>query len=288
MRAGAQALVEQGFQAFDFGAEVHHARGPMRIEHPVFHAGSGPALLLLHELPGLAQSCIDFGQRLIAQGFEVFMPLLMGQPLRRQPLLNLARFCISAEFARLRAGESAPVTDWLRQLARRVSQDRGNRRIGVIGMCLTGAFVIPLVLEPGVQAAVASQPSIPFRMRHLFGSQALTTEPWMIQLNVSEADVQAAAVCARREHKALMIQRFTDDRLCPGARNQHLRNLFGERAEVHEYATSPCRARAWDPPHALLTEEYDRAIGAASDDPTRLAFQRVVEFFRQHLDATGG
>lgn len=282
------ALREQGFQSFNFRADVPHAAGTMGIEHPVFYAGSGPALLVLHELPGLAQSCVDFSQRLIAQGFEVFMPLLIGQPLSRQPLLNLARLCISAEFGRLRAGESAPLTDWLRQLARRVSQDRGDRRIGVIGMCLTGAFVIPLVLEPGVQAAVASQPSIPFRLRNLFRPTPRTTEAWMTQLNVSDADLQAAAACARRDRKSIMVQRFAQDRLCPRARTEHLKKAFGDRAELHEYATSPLRGRVPGPPHALLTEEYDYAADAPPDDPTRLALARVVEFFHIHLGDTAG
>lgn len=288
MSDGAQALREQGFQCFDFRADVQHAGGVMGIEHPVFYAGSGPALLVLHELPGLAQSCVDFSQRLIARGFEVFMPLLIGRPLSRQPLLNLARLCISAEFARLRAGESAPLTEWLRQLARRVGRDRGNRRIGVIGMCLTGAFVIPLVLEPGVQAAVASQPSIPFRLRSLFGPVSRTTEPWMTQLNVSDADLQAAAACARHGHKSIMVQRFAQDRLCPRARIEHLKNAFGDRAELHEYATSPLRGRVAGPPHALLTEEYDHAAGAPPDDPTRVALARVVDFFHTHLDDAAG
>ena len=137
-----------GFQRFDHKASVQVQSGEMAIDHPVFFAGKGPAILLMHELPGLAQPCVDFAMRLIAADFEVFMPQLIGPLLRYEPWRNVARLCISAEFARLRAGEAAPIADWLRDLARRISIERNQARIGAIGMCLTGAFVIPLLLEP--------------------------------------------------------------------------------------------------------------------------------------------
>jgi hypothetical protein len=46
------------------------------------------------------------------------------------------------------AGVSAPITIWLRALAHHIFVTEKSPKVGVIGMCLTGAFVKPLVIEP--------------------------------------------------------------------------------------------------------------------------------------------
>jgi dienelactone hydrolase len=60
--------------------------------------------------------------------------------------------CVSEEFAKLeagvlQAGVPRPIVDWLRALAAHVSGLHGGAKVGAIGMCLTGAFAIPLILE---------------------------------------------------------------------------------------------------------------------------------------------
>lgn len=250
------------------------------IEHPVFRKGSGRPLLLLHELPGLAEPCVNFADRLHKAGFEVHLPLLVGEPLRYEALANYRRLCVSAEFARLQAGVSSPISRWLRALAADIVQSRPGSKLGVIGMCLTGAFVIPLVLTPGVAAGVVSQPAIPFDTLYRFTGIGLR-RGWRAQLNVHDDELRDAGVCARREAKHLLVQRYADDRLCPRDRIERIAQAFGAAAEVHEFAEPSWLRRSFDPPHALLTEEYDRRT---DDDPaTRQALQRVLEFFDQHL-----
>ena len=173
------------------------------------------------------------------------MPQLVGPLMRSQSICNFARLCISAEFAHLRAGESAPITDRLRNLARRIALEHGQTHIGAIGMCLTGAFVIPLLLEPGVRAVVASQPSVPFNLKHiLFGGPPGSGER-QYQLNVSDAHVRHATSCVRDENKTILIQRFDADRISPRARSARLAKTFGTSAS--NFDTSPRRGWSWSP-----------------------------------------
>jgi len=58
------------FQAFDF---THDRR-----MYEVLRGGSGPAVLVLHEIPGLHPGVIDFARRLIVAGYTVYLPSLFG------------------------------------------------------------------------------------------------------------------------------------------------------------------------------------------------------------------
>src|SRR5579872_605189 len=60
----------------DFDSFCFMARG---ISHTVYVKGTGPAVLLLHELNGLSPMCIDFAREIAANGFAVYMPLLFGE-----------------------------------------------------------------------------------------------------------------------------------------------------------------------------------------------------------------
>jgi len=194
---------------------------------------------------------------------------------------QLRRLCVSAEFARLESGVSAPIADWLRALAREIAARADSPRIGVIGMCLTGAFVIPLVIEPCVAGAVASQPAVPYRTSYwLLG---IGGGDWMSQLNVSDADLAEAAQCARAHAKRIVVQRFEDDRLCPHARVARIKAEFGDRAQLFEYAEARVLRRFVLPPHALLTAEYDRVDTSDEGHSTRVAFRRVVAFLKEVL-----
>ena len=282
-----QWQLERDFARFDHSTAVATIDGDLTIGHPVFHAGDGPPLLVMHELPGLVQPCVDFAGRLIQLGFHVYMPHLVGPLLRKAPAGNLLRLCVSREFARLRAGVSAPITDWLRHLAGRIAETSGHPRVGAIGMCLTGAFVIPLLIVPSVRAAVASQPGIPLNLLGLVLGEHFAGGRLASRINVSDADLTSAVEHCRREGKSLVIQRFAADRLCPRARTARLADAFAGCVDSLEYETSPRRGAALLPPHALLTEEFDRAHppGAAvpASDPTERALAKLAAFFHHHL-----
>jgi Dienelactone hydrolase family len=52
-------------------------------------SGSGPAVFVLHEIPGLYRADIDLARRIEKQGFTVFVPLFFGRPGECHPKRNL-------------------------------------------------------------------------------------------------------------------------------------------------------------------------------------------------------
>lgn len=43
---------------------------------PIYRRGAGPAVILVHELPGITPEAIALARRLASAGFTVFMPSL--------------------------------------------------------------------------------------------------------------------------------------------------------------------------------------------------------------------
>jgi len=46
----------------------------------VWVAGAGPAVIVVHEMPGLHPGVVDFGRRLVHAGFTAYLPSLFGTP----------------------------------------------------------------------------------------------------------------------------------------------------------------------------------------------------------------
>lgn len=97
---------------------------PSSSQRLVYKKGKGPAVVLMHELPGMIPECVDLARRL-SEHFTVYLPLLFGKP--NQPLSLLktlqytAQICISHEFYCLAKNQSSPITDWLKQLCQHAS-----------------------------------------------------------------------------------------------------------------------------------------------------------------------
>jgi hypothetical protein len=51
---------------------------------------------------------------------------------------------------------------WLRALSARIAEVCEGPGVGVIGMCLTGGFMISLMVDPHVLAPVTCEPALPF------------------------------------------------------------------------------------------------------------------------------
>lgn len=247
--------------------------------HDVYSIGKGPPVIVLHELPGLGRAVVDFARRLVENGFQVHLPHLFGTVGKRQALKNYKALCVSQEFAKLAAGVSAPITCWLRELAKRISEESSGCAVGAVGMCLTGAFVIPLILEPCVVAPVISQPSIPFSTIYL--CTGLGGTKWGCQLNVSDAEIAAAATRLGHENITLLAFRFEEDRLCPKTRFDRLREEFRSQLEAHEYECGSTLRRWFAPRHSVLTEEYS---ASPHENPSRAAFRRLCDFLRENLN----
>jgi dienelactone hydrolase len=260
----------EGFTQFSFAAGG--------FVHAVYHAGrrSDPVVLVLQELPGIAPGLLQFAGRLVAAGFQVYLPWLFGAVGSRTPMRNFARLCISREFANLRAGVSAPVTQWLRALVSHVSAHNRDGLVGVIGMCVTGGFAIPLLLNPRVAVAVAAQPAIPLSLRHLaFGSGGTRRQA---ALNVAQADLEGVRARLATGEVSLLAVRCVGDRLCPPERLRRLEREFPVGLSVREYGKLSDRNALGERPHATYTKEYRLAPAGDLDHLAHQAFEELVRF----------
>jgi dienelactone hydrolase len=134
--------------------------------HPTYRKGTGPGVIVIHEIPGMTPEVIAFAEEVVDAGFTVVMPHLFGEPEAPMNALTVARtmsrVCISREFTKLASGETTPVAGWLRSLARELHGELGGPGVGAIGMCFTGGFALAMMVDPAVAAPVVAQPSAPF------------------------------------------------------------------------------------------------------------------------------
>jgi dienelactone hydrolase len=178
---------------------------------------------VLHELPGLVKEDLRFAGKLAAAGFRSVVPLMFGQPNDSSFLRNYWQVCGAERFDCGSAAHTSPETGWIRELvsAARASWPDG-KGVGVVGMCLTGAFPLALLREPALIAAVLCQPTIPFSLWSLLG----LSSQGKAELGISAGDLEHAR--DRRSEPILGI-RYTGDRLCPNERFDRLTKEFGKR-----------------------------------------------------------
>ena len=127
-------------------------------------AGSGPGVIIIHEIPGITPEVARFARWVRDAGFTVYLPSLFGKPGKpnSKGYTNASIFrvlCIAREFKILAANEHSPVVDWLKQLAAQAHRESGGKGVGALGMCLTGNFAISMMVEPSVLAPVLCQPA---------------------------------------------------------------------------------------------------------------------------------
>ena len=136
------------------------------VTHPTYRRGSGPGVIVIHEIPGITPEVAAFAQEVVDAGHTVVMPSLFGTDGAGMTAGSTARtlrqVCVSREFTKLRTGETTPVAVWLRSLARDLHAELGGPGVGALGMCFTGGFALAMLVDPAVVAPVLCQPSTPF------------------------------------------------------------------------------------------------------------------------------
>jgi dienelactone hydrolase len=159
--------------------------------HPMYRRGTGPGVIVVHELPGITPEVIAFAEEVVDAGFTVVMPHLFGTP--GAPMTfgalatTLARVCVNREFNKLAVGRTSPVATWLRALARHLHRELGGPGVGAIGMCFTGGFALAMMVDEAVAAPVVAQPSLPFAIGRTRADD----------LSLSPADLAAVKTRAR-------------------------------------------------------------------------------------------
>ncbi|WP_372781469.1 dienelactone hydrolase family protein [Phenylobacterium sp.] len=241
---------------------------------PVYRKGSGPAVIIVHEMPGLHPLVVRFADRVAAAGMTVFCPSLFGQPGRpvsRSYTLQtvLGVLCVRREFNLWRTDRSSPIVDWLRALARKAHAECGGKGVGAVGMCFTGGFALAMMTEPSVVAPVMSQPSLPAGVGAPKRARAIDLSPGEID-------------CARRRFRdeglSVIGLRYKSDQLVPDARWETLKREFGDKFESIELDDEDA-APAIIPPHSVLT------LHLKETGPSKATEQRVIEFFRERTGA---
>lgn len=240
----------------------------------VYHRGEGPGVVVIHEIPGITPEVARFARRVADAGFHVALPHLFGTPGRPlsagYAVAQMARACVSREFAVLAAHRSSPITDWLRALARQVHAECGGPGVGAIGMCLTGNFALALMMEPGLLAPVLSQPSLPFPL----GAERRAA------LHVSPEELATVKRRVQEEGARVLGLRFTADPMCRAERFATLRRELGEGFEAIEVDSG--RGNPHGIPrtaHSVVTKDLVDEAG----HPTRQALERVLGFFGERL-----
>lgn len=227
------------------------------IVRDVFRRGSGPGVVVIHEMPGITPEVARFADEVVASGFTVALPSLLGVPGAEMSVGTLARafgsLCVSKEFARLAEGSSAPLSRWLQALARDLHGRVGGPGVGTIGMCFTGGFALAMMVGAPVVAPVLSQPANPLPI----GRRRAAS------LGLSDADLTAVKATVAAGCPVLGL-RYTGDPLV-GTRFETLRRELGEGFLAVEFPGSG---------HSVLTLQRQQ-----------VGVDRVLAFLHDQLDA---
>lgn len=228
------------------------------ITRDTYRKGTGPAVIVVHEIPGITPAVERFANEVVDRGFTVVMPNLVGTPGQdvsgRYLASSMLKVCISKEFTTMALNKTSPVISWLRALARATHAEVGGKGVGAVGMCFSGGFALGMMVDDIMIAPVLSQPSLPFALGSSRGSD----------LNLSPDD---AVVIAQRAAQGCQVLglRFDKDRAV-GDRFSVLRSLLGDAFIAIELpSTKPSD-------HSVLTEQRDEA-----------SVQRVLDFFVEKL-----
>lgn len=249
------------------------------VTREVYCVGDGPAVIVMHEIPGLHPGVVEFGHRVAAAGLRAYMPSLFGEPFRpvsaSYTARSIARACVAHEFATWATRRTSPITTWLRALAKLAHGECGGPGVGAVGMCLTGGFALAMMVDDVVIAPVLSQPSLPFAL-----GPAHRRDLGIDDTTLAQIRERCAAGGRGLGRPALLGLRFTGDPMVPGERFERLRAELGDNFLAVEIDSS--RGNPHHVPrlaHSVLTHHLVDRPG----HPTREALDQVLAFFRDRL-----
>jgi dienelactone hydrolase len=239
----------------------------------VFRKGSGPAVIVIAEMPGITPEVVAFANRVVEIGCTAVLPHLFGDPGREASvgytLRSIAPACVNGEFTVWATGRTSPVIDWLRALAKHEHEVCGGPGVGAVGMCFTGGFALAMAVDDRMLAPVLSQPSLPFPI----------SKKHRRDVGLSEADLAKVKHRCAADGLCVLGLRFTGDSFVPAERFVRLREELGDAfvgVEIDSSAGNP-----WGHPkaaHSVLTLHLKDEPG-----PTRDALDKVLDLFRSRL-----
>jgi len=225
--------------------------------YDTYRRGSGPGVVVVHELPGLTPDVVTFADEVVEAGYTVVLPNLFGEPEATMGAGTMAKvfpkICVNREFTKLALNQTAPVTAWLRSLARSLHDELGGPGVGALGMCFTGGYALAMMVDDSVAAPVVCQPSTPFAVGKRRGAD--------LNLTPGDLDIvrrRAAAGCP------VLGLRYRSDP-ATGTRFDTLRAELGDNFLSLEFEGKG---------HAVLTEHRQQA-----------AVDRILAFLGERLRA---
>jgi dienelactone hydrolase len=228
------------------------------LTRDTYRKGSGPVVIVVHEIPGITPAVERFADDVVNAGFTVVMPNLVGtagqEVSGKYIASSMLKVCISKEFTNMALNKTSPIISWLRALARSLHAEVGGKGVGAVGMCFSGGFALGMMVDDIMLAPVLSQPSMPFSV-----GKARAAD-----LNLSPDDAIVVAQRAANGCQVLGL-RFDQDKLV-GNRFDSLRDLLGDAFIAIELRSQSPKD------HSVLTEQRDEA-----------SVQRVLDFFAEKL-----
>jgi len=268
-------MADDSLADFEAGTFTHDGR-----TRTVYQTGSGPAVIVLAELPGITPRVAGFARRVAGIGATAVVPHLFGVPGRdpaargrlgaaRYGMTSFASVCISREFNLWAGGRTSPVVDWLRALAGDEHTRCGGPGVGAVGMCFTGGFALAMATHPSIVAPVVAEPSLPLPF----------TPARRRSIDCSPAELDVVRDRCAAEGLQVLGTRFKGDRISPPERFQFLRERLGDSFVAVELDDSAANPDAMMRPHSVLTEHLIDSPG----QPTRAALDQVLDLFRTRL-----
>ncbi|MBO0731871.1 MAG: dienelactone hydrolase family protein [Acidimicrobiaceae bacterium] len=222
-------------QNVTFPSNSHEAHGYLATPP----SGRGPGVIVIQEWWGLTPHIADIADRLAAAGFVALAPDLYGGTVAHD----------ADEAGRLM--QQLPVEQASRDLSGAVDyllgrEDTTGDRVGAVGFCMGGGFVLTLALQRAdhVGAAVAFYP---------------------VGHNPSDFSGLKAGV---------QVHFGADDAFFPTDQAEALSGAIRAAGTATEFHTYPAG-------HAFLNHE--NLLGTYDADHAKVAFDRAVEFLRRHL-----
>lgn len=242
----------------------------------VYVAGTGPAVVLMPEMPGISPDVLRLARWVRDAGFTVYVPSLFGtdgaRPTVERGREVMRRACVSAEFRAFAGGGTSPVVSWLRGLARQAHAACGGPGVGAIGLCFTGNFALTMALEPAVVAPVVNHPSLPL------------DDPGGLELG--EEDARALRERVARGGLTVLAYRFQGDRWCTARRFAAYRALLGDAFvgrvlpdDAANPGPPPFFAELVGTPHSVVTAHFVDEEG----HPTVRARDEILAFLAARL-----
>ncbi len=253
--------------------------------HEVYRKGSGPAVIVITEMPGISPMVLGFADRIVDRGCSVVLPDLYGTA-GRDPLggstvsslryvtTSMIKGCISRDYSTYALDRTSPIASWLRGLAQSEHQRFGGPGVGVVGMCFSGGFALAMATDPSVIAPIMSQPSLPLPL----GKKRRAA------VDVSEADLGKIANRCSAEGLRVLGLRFDGDPLVPAERFAYLADRLGDGFIAVELDQSAGNPTALESP-AVSSQHSVLTLGLIDEpgQPTRDALDQVLNLLQSRL-----